>query len=527
MNMKKMKRTRLLGCVLAVVMVVSMMLSMTVSTSAAPANQAVTDAKNGVVQIQVWFNDPETATAEYLQYGTGFLINENTVVTCQHVVTAFSDDFYVQWAKAVNDATGQNRTAAEVKACLELRVMVLRDVYVTATVRTHSTAMDYAVLTLSQPVSNRTVLSLRDSSTLEQTEEVFALGFPGDMDDLTDKHNYDANDVTITSGNVNKVADLTFETVEGTKYESVNCVESSALITGGNSGGPLVDANGAVVGINAAGNNTRNLAVSSKQLIDVLKALSIPYTASNDSVPTPNTTTSATESDVTPTTSATQAETTQPTQAEEKDEDEKDDKAAGGLDTTTLIIIGVGAVVLILVIVLIIVLSSKKKAPAAPAPAPVMPAQPVRPVAPVAPVQPVRPVQPVAPPVTPGTTVLGQDAGATTVLGANAGATTVLSQNVNGGFLVRVSSNERVPICTADFTVGRERNSVDYCISGNSNISRVHARFVVRDGKTYIIDNKAANGTFVNGVKSRAGQEVELNNGDKILLADEKFEFNK
>ena len=185
--------------------------------------------------------------------------------------------------------------------------------------------------------------------------------------------------------------------------------------------------------------------------------------------------------------------TSAPTEAPKADEDEDekdDDKAAGGLDTTTLIIIGVGAVVLILIIVLIVVLSSKKKPAAAPV-APVAPVQPVRPVAPVAPVQPVRPA---APPVTPGTTVLGQDAGATTVLGANAGATTVLSQNVNGGFLVRVSNNERVPICTADFTVGRERNSVDYCISGNSNISRVHARFVVRDGKTFIIDNKAANG---------------------------------
>ena len=262
----------------------------------------------------------------------------------------------------------------------------------------------------------------------------------------------------------------------------------------------------------------------------MLSALSIPYTEANDSDVAP--TTQATQPEATePAPSETQPSQveTQPSQADKDDEkDEKDDdKAEGGLDTTTIIIIAGGAVALILIIVLIIVLASKKKPAAAPAPvAPVMPAQPVRPVAPVAPVQPVRPVAPAAP-VTPGTTVLGQDAGATTVLGANAGATTVLSQNVNGGFLVRVSSNERVPICTADFTVGRERNSVDYCVSGNSNISRVHARFVVRDGKTYIIDNKAANGTFVNGVKSRPGQEVELNNGDKILLADEKFEFSK
>lgn len=547
MNVKKMKRTRLMGCVLAVVMVVSMMLSAAISTSAAPANQSVTDAKNGVVQIQVWFNDPETATAEYLQYGTGFLINDTTVVTCQHVVTAFSDDFYVEWAKTVNKATGQNRTAAEIKACLELRVMVLRDVYVTASVKQASTEMDYAILTLQQSVNNRTPLSLRDSSSLEQTEEVFALGFPGDMDDLTAKHNYDANDVTITSGNVNKVADLTFTTVEGTEYKNVNCVESSALITGGNSGGPLVDANGAVVGINAAGNNTRNLAVSSKQLIDVLEALGIAYTAAdevtnNTTTEPSNTTTEAGESTTT-TTEAESVPTTQPTQAA-NDKDEKDeDEAAGGLDTTTLIIIGVGAVVLILIIVLIVVLGGKKKAPAAPA-APAQPMRPAQPMPPVQPMQPVRPAQPMPPvqpmppappvrpaqpmpPVTPGTTVLAQDAGATTVLGQNAGATTVLSQNVNGGSLVRVSSNERVPICTADFTVGRERNSVDYCIAGNSNVSRVHARFVVRDGKTYIVDNKAANGTFVNGVKCRPGQEIELNNGDKITLADEKFEFNK
>ena len=537
MNMKKMKRTRLLGCVLAVVMVVSMMLSMTVSTSAAPtANQAVNDAKSGIVQIQVWFTDLEGNIDEPLQYGTGFLINETTVVTCQHVVTAFDDSFYREWADYINAQHGLNRTAAQVKECLELRIMVYRDVYIKATVKTASTAMDYAVLSLAQPVSNRTPLKIRNSSELQQTEAVFALGYPADIADKADKNFFRVEDVTITSGNVNKVADMSFPVdINGNgvydegvdmKYENVNCVESSALITSGNSGGPLVDVNGAVVGINAAGNETRNYAVSSQQLIEVLSALSIPYTEASDSNVAPTQPApSVTEPSNEPEPSVTEP-TSAPTEAPKADEDEDekdDDKAAGGLDTTTLIIIGVGAVVLILIIVLIVVLSSKKKPAAAPV-APVAPVQPVRPVAPVAPVQPVRPA---APPVTPGTTVLGQDAGATTVLGANAGATTVLSQNVNGGFLVRVSNNERVPICTADFTVGRERNSVDYCISGNSNISRVHARFVVRDGKTFIIDNKAANGTFVNGVKSRAGQEVELNNGDKITLADEKFEFNK
>lgn len=573
MNMKNMKRTRLMSCVLAVVMVISLMLSLTVSTSAAPtANQAVNDAKNGVVQIQVWFNDPETATEQFLQSGTGFLINDTTVVTCQHVVTAFSPDWYVKRAQEINKKLGQNRTAEQIKACLELRVMVLRDVYVKASVKHASTEMDYALLTLAQPVNNRSALKLRDSSTLVQTEAVFALGFPGDIDDLRSKHDYDADDVTITSGNVNTVTDMTFETIEGGKYENVNCVESSALIIAGNSGGPLVDANGAVVGINAAGktDHSRNMAVSSKQLIDVLKALGIEYTPADEATepttePSDDATTSTEATDATTTTEAPieppvedevdtdelaglieKAEAKNAVDYTEEsydalksalkaaksalksDKQEKIDNAAADLkdaidaleaaedgnDMILYIAIGGGALVLIIVIVLIVVLGGKKKA------APATPATPATPVTPVAPVKPVAPV-------TPGTTVLNQGAGATTVLSQNAGATTVLSQNVNGGTLVRVATGERIAISAAEFTIGRERNMVDYCIANNTNVSRVHARFVVRDGITYVVDNKAANGTYVNGVKSRAGQEIELKNGDQVVLADEKFEYNK
>ena len=209
---------------------------------------------------------------------------------------------------------------------------------------------------------------------------------------------------------------------------------------------------------------------------------------------------------------------------------------SSGMGTIVLVIIivAVAVVILLVIIILIVVIAKKKK----PAPAPVAPVRQAPPVAqprPVAPVAP--PVQrPVAPPPAPArpvapvsneTTVLNQNAGETTVLSGNAGETTVLSQAVNGGTLVRASNNESITISSADFSVGRERSNVDYCIAGNTSISRVHARFIVRNGVTYIVDNKAANGTFVNGVKARAGQEIELKDGDKILLADEKFDFKK
>ena len=571
MKAKHTLRSRIISCVLTLTMVVALVLSFTVTANAA-VNQDVTNAKNGVVQIQVWFVDPEAAIQYYLHSGTGFLINEDTVVTCQHVATGFPDDFYVEWAQITNEEFGGNRTAAQVKDNLELRVSVLRDVYVKATVKTASTEMDYAVLKLNDKIHNRTPLKIRSSATLQQTEAVYALGFPGDISDLGTTHHYDAADVTITTGNVNKVGDMSFQTVEGNVYDHVNCVESSALITGGNSGGPLVDSNGNVVGINAAGNETRNIAVSSDQLISVLDALGIKWTKAGEVTVTPEDTTATV--DPTPTTPVVEEEETVDTsslaaqieKAEEKldeaekytedsvealeealeeaedamkseDQDEIDAaekalknaikgleeaKAKGGNNVILFAGIG-GAVVLVLVVVIIVALSKKSAAPKAAAPAPA--SRPVPTPTPT-PAPAPRPT-PVAVPVSNETTVLNQGGGETTVLSQGGGETTVLSQSVNGGTLIRTSNNERITISTADFSVGRERSSVDYCVGGNTNISRIHARFVVRNGVTYIVDNKAANGTFVNGVKVQAGKEVELKSGDKIVLADEKFEFAK
>lgn len=559
MKTKRRMRVCLVSRILAVALIVCMMLGMTLTASAETANQNVTDAKNGVVQIQVWFNDEEVAAEAYLHSGTGFLINDNTVVTCQHVVNGFPDAWYVEWAKETNEILGGKRTAEDVKEKLELRVSIYRDVYVTATVTKASTEMDFAILSLNENMPSRAPLALRNSAELSQTENVFALGFPGDITSLSDHNYYDADDVTITSGNVNKVDAFTFQTVEGQTYNGVNCVESSALITGGNSGGPLVDENGAVVGINAAGNDTRNLAVGSEELIKVLDALGITYTDYSQSVPPepddPTINTADLEEAIADAKKLDAADYTEDSYADveealedaekalnaetQEDVDKATDaltEAMGDLEAAEVepvveepkannvvvyAIIGIVALLIIgAVVVLIIVLGKKKPAQ------PIQSAQPVQPVAKQVAPQPAPEVKQAAP-VSNETTVLNQGAGETTVLSQGAGETTVLSQAVNGGVLVRSSNNEKITISTAEFTIGRERNKVDYCVGGNTNISRVHARFVVRNGATYIVDNNAANGTFVNGVKVRAGQEIELKKGDKIVLADEKFEFDK
>ena len=61
MKIKETMRNRLVGRVLTMVMALCLVFSMAITTSAATVNQAVTNAKNGVVQIQVWFSDTEAA----------------------------------------------------------------------------------------------------------------------------------------------------------------------------------------------------------------------------------------------------------------------------------------------------------------------------------------------------------------------------------------------------------------------------------------------------------------------------------
>ena len=228
---------RIMAAVMAVAMIAILLCAVPTGASAAQANQQVMDAKNGVFQIQVWFVDPLTLNEYGLHSGTGFLINDNTVVTCDHVASGFLPYFYEGWAKNVNAELGTHLTAEDIKDNLEIRIIVYRDVYIKAKVRKASSEMDYAILELEESIQNRTPLAIRKSSSLQQTEDVFALGFPGDITEITSASTYSAEDVTITSGSVDKVANMTYDVTKTDPYDgqayvvthtNLNIIEHSA-----------------------------------------------------------------------------------------------------------------------------------------------------------------------------------------------------------------------------------------------------------------------------------------------------------
>ena len=161
--------------------------------------------------------------------------------------------------------------------------------------------------------------------------------------------------------------------------------------------------------------------------------------------------------------------------------------------------------------------------------APAMAQPQVRPVQPQA----VTP-QPVQPAMTPMPQAMPQGVpvnfGETTVLGGGSiGETTVLDMTppakIDKPYLLRIKNGEKIYVDKSIFRIGKEKSSVDYFIGDNPAISRNHASIICRAGVYYITDLNSTNHTFVNGEKLAGNVETKLDQGAKIRLANEEYEF--
>lgn len=489
----KTTKTSRLARLLVASMVVCMLVCLMLPTAAFAANDAVNEAKNGVFQVNLVYTDDQSNNIP-VSSGTGFLINDNTLITAFHVVHLDDEDL-----EYLVELTG--KTVAEIKSRLSATVTITRDVQLPTTILTESQEMDFSVLRLSQSLQGKTPLKIRNpEDALTQADNVWAIGFPDISSAVQTYNTYTSNDATITHGTVNKIG-------LGTE-SNTNFIQTSCDMDFGNSGGPMVDENGYVVGVcyrliqDAA--TTYYYAVDIAHVTEVLTPLGIVFDYGSIGAAPVEPDPVVTEAP------ETQAPTEAPTVAQPVVDPTLPTTPEPESNNTMILIIAAVAVVIIVVVVVVLVAGGKKKPAPAPAPAP-MP-------------------RPTTPPVntgfTPAPTYPTQDAGETTVLGGGAGETTVLSRNtVSGGTLTRKRTGETVNISSDQFVIGRERKSVNYCIADNSSISRNHVRLTVRGGITYLTDLNAANGTFVNGVKVQPRQEIALKNGDKITLADEDLEY--
>ena len=119
---------------------------------------------------------------------------------------------------------------------------------INAKVLAYSDQKDICVLELSYPIFLK-ALSFNNNS--KQGDAVFAVGFPSAADYLSDKEAHISSDATITDGIISAIR----ETTISNHGQSIKLFQINAAINSGNSGGPLFNKNGEVIGINTYGIN--------------------------------------------------------------------------------------------------------------------------------------------------------------------------------------------------------------------------------------------------------------------------------
>lgn len=135
---------------------------------------------------------------------------------------------------------------------------------------------DVAILKAEKPIEGRTCLPLHKSSNdLKDGSPVYALGYPGGSDVLALSYfTAEINDVALTSGVVSQKTNSEL-------YGGTDVIVHSATISSGNSGGPLLDEKGAVVGINTYGHlglENQYISIYIDYATDLLDEYNIPYT---------------------------------------------------------------------------------------------------------------------------------------------------------------------------------------------------------------------------------------------------------
>ena len=254
------------------------------------------DARNSVVWIKESLSVPELK-AQGAWAGTGWAVGTpgekvKYIVTNGHVVEqayawpkGMDDPFDyelkngVSFEKALKEKTGKKISDLEWKTEIRVYFSQASNDYSIPEVVYFSgpSEKDIAILKLEEPTNKRIALLVKDSDQVQVGEEVTALGFPGVSDNVQDPEtiNHGIEDVTVTKGIISKRVKP--------NARDYDTFQMDASINHGNSGGPLVDKDGYVVGMNTLGNakdSNMNYAIVSNEIINVLNSERIGYKTS-------------------------------------------------------------------------------------------------------------------------------------------------------------------------------------------------------------------------------------------------------
>lgn len=226
--------------------ILAVVLSLCVCTGvvyAANVPKKVLNTRESVVRVLI----VDKYGDEYI--GTGFTVSGNSryVVTNCHVV--------------------ENAT--------EIYVFYDTGEYIVAEIDVYTPKKDICILELEKPLKAPGI-PIR-TFNFETGESVYALGYPGTADYISGEFLADKQSITITDGIISRIHQGYHSSDTSVKTW---IVQSNAAINGGNSGGPLVDKEGRLLGINTFSmNGTEGMSgsIHVTELVAILEANDIPY----------------------------------------------------------------------------------------------------------------------------------------------------------------------------------------------------------------------------------------------------------
>lgn len=438
------------------------------------------------------FNDGPAYVA-----GTAFFVgkqgeNPQFLITNQHVVRYY--ELLGRGQLSIINVDGNLGTLKPV-----LRVYYDVNTWEEAYVVESDDVKDLAILKLDKPTNARSplVVGRTDESMVGDTVRV--VGFPGISDNIMADpvSTRSETDATITTGTISR---LFVQSGTGVRH-----IQTDADIASGNSGGPMVEENGYVIGVNTwsaidrADNEQLNYSVDMSAAEPLLQRNNIPYDTEDDiAAATTTTTTTENKSDSSPSSTS---ESTEASTSESSSTTDTVAPAPAPADSLPVPLIA-GIAVAIAAIVVIVVVLTRRKAPAnKPQQSNAATSTPARPAP--------APVSPTAP----------------------AAQSSQRSRDDSGFRLQGISGalagkRYMVPV-SSHLTVGRGDGCNIAVPAGTAGVSTRHCEVWVEGGQIYLMDLGSTYGTFVDpGTKLTSGQPVRIAEGSTFWLGDKAQSFS-